>query len=112
MIKEIGIQVERQNHGDWIRIFIPYPSDEKMLAVSILDKKLNDLKNMGAANLTPGTTSYPVGSVLNQGTLVVTISAEEPNNPKLKSVSVKITWLDKNTNTARDETMATEIYQE
>jgi len=30
MTKDIDIQLERQNHGDWINIYIPYPSDEKM----------------------------------------------------------------------------------
>ncbi|MEO6254671.1 MAG: hypothetical protein ABIO79_15270 [Ferruginibacter sp.] len=30
MTKDINIEIERQNHGDWINIYIPYPSDEKM----------------------------------------------------------------------------------
>ncbi len=30
MTKEIHIQVERQNRGEWINIYIPYPSDENM----------------------------------------------------------------------------------
>jgi hypothetical protein len=32
MITDISIQVETQNHGDWIKIYIPYPSSEKMVA--------------------------------------------------------------------------------
>lgn len=33
MTKEIDIQIERQNHGDWLNIYIPYPSDEKMFGI-------------------------------------------------------------------------------
>ena len=33
MIKEIDIQIEKQNHGDWIKIFVPYPASEKMIAI-------------------------------------------------------------------------------
>jgi hypothetical protein len=32
MTSEISIQIETQNHGDWIKIYIPYPSSEKMIA--------------------------------------------------------------------------------
>jgi hypothetical protein len=32
MTTEISIEVETQNHGNWIKIFIPYPSSEKMIA--------------------------------------------------------------------------------
>jgi hypothetical protein len=32
MISEISIEVETQNHGDWIKIYIPYPTSEKMIA--------------------------------------------------------------------------------
>ncbi len=32
MTSEISIQVETQNHADWIKIYIPYPSSEKMIA--------------------------------------------------------------------------------
>jgi hypothetical protein len=32
MSTNISIQIETQNHGDWIKIFIPYPSSEKMIA--------------------------------------------------------------------------------
>lgn len=33
MTKEIGIQVERQNHGDWIKVYIPYRSNERTFAL-------------------------------------------------------------------------------
>ncbi len=32
MTTEISIEVENQNHGNWIKIFIPYLSSEKMIA--------------------------------------------------------------------------------
>jgi hypothetical protein len=32
MIPEISIEIETQNQGDWIKIFIPYDSAEKMTA--------------------------------------------------------------------------------
>jgi hypothetical protein len=33
MTKEIDIQLEKQNQGDWIKIFVPYPASEKMIAI-------------------------------------------------------------------------------
>jgi hypothetical protein len=32
MTTEISIEVENQNHGNWIKIFIPYSPSEKMIA--------------------------------------------------------------------------------
>ena len=32
MITEIFIQTEKQNHGHWLKIFIPYPTLEKTTA--------------------------------------------------------------------------------
>ncbi len=32
MITEINIQTEKQNHGHWLKIFIPYPTNEKTTA--------------------------------------------------------------------------------
>ena len=33
MTKEIDIQIERENHGDWIRICMPHQSRGNMLAI-------------------------------------------------------------------------------
>jgi hypothetical protein len=32
MTSEITIKTEKQNHGDWLKIYIPYPTKEKTTA--------------------------------------------------------------------------------
>jgi hypothetical protein len=65
---EISIQLEIQNHGEWIKIFIPYDSIEKMTA-----RMQNDN-----------------GEVLKIVKLVQGNNAIDISNIKSKSINLKI----------------------
>ena len=83
MIKEIDIQVERQNHGDWIKIFIPYPSDEKMLAV--LQNEYGE--TIKRVKLTGGNNSIDISNIT---TASVNIKIETASETILKKLNFRL----------------------
>ncbi|MEO6539758.1 MAG: hypothetical protein ABIN74_02160 [Ferruginibacter sp.] len=59
MAKDIHIQIERQNQGDWINIYIPYPSDEKMFG-SLQNEQGEIVKKV---TLKQGNNSIDISSI-------------------------------------------------
>ena len=68
MIKEISIQVEKQNHGNWLNIYIPYKTDEAM----------------------DGTLQNEHGKTLKKVKLKQGNNAIDISNIKSKSINLKI----------------------
>jgi hypothetical protein len=62
MISAITISVEIQNHGDWIKIFMPYETTEKMFA-QLQNDNGDTIKKV---SLIQGNNAIDISSVKNQ----------------------------------------------
>ncbi len=62
MISAITISVEIQNHGDWIKIFIPYETTEKMFA-QLQNDSGDTLKTV---KLIQGNNAIDISTITNQ----------------------------------------------
>ena len=82
MTKEIDIQIERQNHGDWIKIFIPYPTSEKMTATlqNVHGETIKRVK------LSPGNNAIDISQVIYSTILLKIDTAFETI---LKKIQIK-----------------------
>lgn len=58
---EISIEIERQNHGDWLNVYIPYQSDEAMAC--ILQNEYGEV--IKKVKLKAGSNSIDISSIKN-----------------------------------------------
>lgn len=61
MPAEISIQIEKQNHGNWLNIFIPFKTDEDMIGV-LLNENGDILKKV---ELRQGSNSIDISNIDN-----------------------------------------------
>lgn len=59
MTKEIKIEVEKQNHGDWLNIYIPYKTDEEMFGI-LQNEHCETLKKV---KLKPGNNAIDISNI-------------------------------------------------
>jgi prepilin-type N-terminal cleavage/methylation domain-containing protein len=88
-------------------------AEEKTVAISLVEKKLNELKDNGASGFdpvvgspTPYTQVESILGLLTNGTRTTSVTEPETN---LKEVLVTVTWTDKLGQT-RSESAVTAIY--
>lgn len=91
-------------------------AQQKAAAVSIVEKKLNELKTQKPADLVIGQTEDPnivisSGSMTTPGKLITTITSGSPPDPKMREVKVELQWKDP-LGADRSETAVTLFYQE
>jgi hypothetical protein len=79
MTTEISIQVENQNHGNWIKIFIPYPSSEKMIATL----QNVDGETIKRVNLLSGNNAIDISEIIQSTILLKIDSAFETISKKI-----------------------------
>ena len=89
-------------------------AEEKLIASSLVEQKLNELRQKGAVNVPSGTSAASLGSALSGGTIttVVTppLAVGDPNREKLKEVMVTVSWTDR-FGQERSESAMTVLYQ-
>ncbi len=61
MTKEIHIQIERESHGDWINVYIPYSCDEKTFGV--LENEHGEI--VKKVKLKEGNNSIDISNIKN-----------------------------------------------
>jgi hypothetical protein len=81
MTNEILITTELQNHGNWIRIFIPYSAKNKMMA--ILQNDHGEV--LKAVSLAEGNNSIDISNIKNTS---VNIKIETPYETILKKLNL------------------------
>ena len=84
---------------------------EKMVAVELVEKKMNEIKESGVKNISDGT--LPVDNVtglLKDGKVTSTVSTKD-GDERLKQVVVKVEWKDK-LGQPKSETGIAIFYQE
>lgn len=62
MTKEIKIEVEKQNQGDWLNIYIPYKTDEDMFGI-LQNEHCETLKKV---KLKQGNNSIDISNIKNR----------------------------------------------
>jgi hypothetical protein len=68
MVTQISIEIETQNHAGWIKIFMPYPSSDKMIAT--LQKE--DGETIKRVRLLQGNNAIDISQVI-QSTILLKI---------------------------------------
>jgi hypothetical protein len=68
MVTQISIEIEKQNHANWIKIFMPYPSSEKMIA-TLQNEAGETIKRV---KLLPGNNAIDISQII-QSTILVKI---------------------------------------
>jgi hypothetical protein len=81
MTKEIGIQVERQNHGDWIKVHLPYHSDSGSFAV--LQNEHGEI--LKRVKLEEGSNSIDISYIKGD---FINIKVETPWETILKKIKI------------------------
>jgi hypothetical protein len=81
MTKEIDIQLENQNHGYWIKIYIPFECQEKMTAV--LQNQTGEILRL--VQLTQGNNAIDISYMNNQ---TINLKIETPNQTILKKIKI------------------------
>jgi hypothetical protein len=78
---EISILLEIQNHGDWIKVFIPYSTTEKMTAH--IQNDAGDILKM--VKLIQGNNAIDISNVKNQ---TINLKIETPYETISKQIKV------------------------
>ena len=99
-------------------------AQQKVTAISLIEKKINELKAGGVDNLSlilngapvvsvsdPPVTITSIGALVTQGTLTTTIRETVPADASMKEVKVQLTWTDP-FGGAHVESAVTAIYQQ
>jgi hypothetical protein len=79
MTTEISIEIEKQNHGNWIKIFIPHPSSEKMMAT--LQKE--DGETIKRVKLLSGNNAIDISQIIQSSILLKIDTAFETISKKI-----------------------------
>jgi hypothetical protein len=83
MTKEISITIELQNHGNWVKIFIPYSAPTKMMA--ILQNDYGEI--LKSVSLAEGNNSIDISNIKNS---FVNIKIETPYETILKKLKLSL----------------------
>lgn len=81
MTNEISISIELQNHGNWVKVFIPYSAKTKMMA--ILQNDYGEI--LKAVSLAEGNNSIDISNIKNAS---VNIKIETPYETILKKLNL------------------------
>jgi len=83
MTKEIDIQIERQNHGDWIKINMPYRSTEETFA--LLQNEYGEI--IRRVKLTEGNNSIDISNINSS---FINLKIETPYETILKKLKLSV----------------------
>jgi len=83
MTKEISIEVEKQNQGDWLNIYIPYKTDEAMACILLNDHG----ETLKKVKLKPGNNSIDISNINNT---TINLKIETAYETILKKLN--LTW--------------------
>lgn len=83
MLAEIDIQIDRENYGDWIKIFIPYASDEQMFGI-LQNEQGATVKKL---KLTEGYNSIDIS---NLNCAFIHLKIETPYETIFKKLKLKL----------------------
>jgi hypothetical protein len=79
MTTEISIEIEKQNHADWIKIFVPYPTSDKLIAT--LQKE--DGETIKRVKLLSGNNAIDISQIIQSTILLKIDSAFETISKKM-----------------------------
>jgi hypothetical protein len=79
MTTEISIEIEKQNHADWIKIFIPYSSSEKMIATF----QKEDGETIKRVKLLSGNNAIDISQIIQSTILLKIDTAFETISKKI-----------------------------
>jgi hypothetical protein len=79
MTTEILIETEKQNHGNWIKIFIPYPTSDKMIA-TLQNEAGETIKRV---TLLSGNNAVDISHIIQSTILIKIDTAFETISKKL-----------------------------
>ena len=81
MTKEIRIQVEKQNQGDWLNIYIPYKTDEDMFGI-LQNERCETLKKV---KLKTGNNAIDISNIRHKS---INIKIETAYETILKNLNL------------------------